>query len=769
MSDYYDKNDSLKVDTVDDMSDVGDAGEALEVSSNATERSGSDYVGVGTEGLPDYVWFGGKECRCIFSLGSDKGEFQRVCGNAFIGCNRPGHSINPKADIGYYRPAKARKFIDGKLETLISKEEYEGLEKARKERNREALLAAGEYLGRASMDAEEADKTVTFRDNVKGASALQGNSLDGKFENAEASWNLVGAKDESSVGTSNWKLGEEVGEKTAAGSDTLVDVMKMLSISMANLNQQVARMDANQQRSNEMLIKAIDEQKKRSVVAASTNSTKPVATLPSTTLKQASTSKEEKMIFYALARGKGGAQGIFTNLGEVSPLVLGVSNATYTRCDTREEAEEFIKAFNNAGGQVQVRGKKKWYVVVNTATGYCGLFNNWPEAAKHTVGVSCATSYGFTTEEEALHYYEACLSSSESSEGTAEMSVASEEIQRLRGGSANLKVKETKLKGGDGLEGYPPSKLMGPDESIGREEEIFGVDLSVGESELKKVFTPTFLTNDQKKGLLNNATDVVALPGMFNGIEELDQNDSSELTMLGEAMEELVNQKRHGGEQTGRADLHWRTDRRISLINVKSLGDLFKRVTILQKLELKVRKRMVTAMSNACKGAGVTDMSMNHAWSNYGWLTTIIMRSLTYYIGLHQHLLCNGQTNGWDYIKIERDHFLEELRLVRHTADSRIHCICLQYTLLRDGYKNNWFNSTIQQSRNLMTFGSPSVALKSPTELSSMSGGLCPKCLTNIHGPNVDFCPWKNQSDENAVKNAAQALRNMGKTGNKKE
>jgi hypothetical protein len=51
---------------------------------------------------------------------------------------------------------------------------------------------------------------------------------------------------------------------------------------------------------------------------------------------------------------------------------------------------------------------------------------------------------------------------------------------------------------------------------------------------------------------------------------------NSDMTLLGEAMEELVNQGCSQFEGSGKADLHWRSDKRTSPRNVKSLEQLRK-------------------------------------------------------------------------------------------------------------------------------------------------------------------------------------------------
>ena len=279
--------------------------------------------------------------------------------------------------------------------------------------------------------------------------------------------------------------------------------------------------------------------------------------------------------------------------------------------------------------------------------------------------------------------------------------------------------------------------------------------------------TPGLLSDGIRKGMVSNTIDAVSMPGMYCMREEGDQDASEELTILGEAMEELVNQRRQGGENFGRSDLHWRSDKRVTLGNVKSMTELRKRVLVLGKLMPKIRDRMVTMTSNACRIGGMRDETCTYSWAHHGWLTIMVTQTFLFYMGLHQHLLAGGEANGWNFIKAERDHYVQELRLLRSTADSRFHCLCLSCALLRDGYKNKWFHVSIQQARNAVLFGSPPSAgfmeVDNPEPPSTDETGLCPKCGTNFHGPDPNSCPWRNQTDEKAKKNAANALKVLGR------
>jgi hypothetical protein len=126
----------------DDDDDIED-----DAASNAgSEMSISEYGGSVTE-LPPWCLFAVKECRCIFELGSDKSVFYRVCGNALGGCKRPGHATGEKAAVGYYEPVKARKFVDGRLNTFLSMEEFVGKEKDRMEAKTKEMAMASSRFG----------------------------------------------------------------------------------------------------------------------------------------------------------------------------------------------------------------------------------------------------------------------------------------------------------------------------------------------------------------------------------------------------------------------------------------------------------------------------------------------------------------------------------------------------------------------------------------------------------------------------------------------
>jgi hypothetical protein len=312
---------------------------------------------------------------------------------------------------------------------------------------------------------------------------------------------------------------------------------------------------------------------------------------------------------------------------------------------------------------------------------------------------------------------------------------------------------------------YPPQDLIGADPSTKKEEEVFGIDIANGETELRDALCPPGLSDALAKGLVNATIDVVSMPGGFFGGGE-SETTSSEMGVLGEAMAELVNQKRGMAESSGRVDLHWRSEKRTSIRSLKNATELRKRVKVLLKLRNKVVKRMHTVTTNACKRAGWVDAIRTEAWATNGYLPRIVSLTLEYYVSLHQHLMemATAQEDSWDFVKVELDHHIEEMELIRSTADSRLQAICALYAYLRDGHQGGWYSSSLQSKRNMELFGKVG---SSPSSVSSTftdgdaGPSCCMKCATCLHLGGSSNCPWANLPDAQAKKAGAKALRGL--------
>jgi hypothetical protein len=131
--------------------------------------------------------------------------------------------------------------------------------------------------------------------------------------------------------------------------------------------------------------------------------------------------------------------------------------------------------------------------------------------------------------------------------------------------------------------------------------------------------------------------------------------------------------------------------------------------------------------------------------------------SMDYYLLLHQHLMGLASSEvPWSYVQVEIDHHVEELDLIRSSADSRIQAILSLYCYLRDGVSSNWHSSALQYKRNLdaMIGGGGGVGGGDSSPL------LCTKCQTSLHSGGKGNCPWRALSDSVARKKGSTVLSN---------
>ena len=220
----------------------------------------------------------------------------------------------------------------------------------------------------------------------------------------------------------------------------------------------------------------------------------------------------------------------------------------------------------------------------------------------------------------------------------------------------------------------PPLVLAGPNPSTKQSDKVFGLDLGF-EWELRAALLLPDLQEGVGRGLVNSLVDTVAVPGMFTTVA--DESEGNEMALPGAAMEELANeQNRNQYEGAKKTDLHWQSGKRTSLRQVKNLEMLRKRIAVLVKLRNKILKQTIISVRNACKQGGWRDLDRIEAWAHGGYLTRITRDGLDYYLSLHQHLM--GLSSGgapWDYVKMELDHHVEELALIRATSNSRLQVI----------------------------------------------------------------------------------------------
>jgi viroplasmin and RNaseH domain-containing protein len=793
---FTDEVDPLFVETVVDEEEEASDFENEAASLAESEVSMSEFEGPDSA-LPRWCLFGPKECRCIFDMSSDKGVFSRVCGKAVATCTTRHSSIGEQAEVGYYEPIKARKYFDGKLHTFLSMEDYAVEEQQRKETKALELQQASIFLkdlGGSPTGSEEAEyarfhkapnvsTSFTEREITSAEDRTTDLSVARRLKEAphydyDGSVKPVATPRPSKTPEpdSREPLLNSPTLKNLHGQGVASEAMPALSVAMMGMMDELAKsMTALANKVDQMEAHAdLPEPRKKKAPAPKRVPEPPAPSYEGSTRAHACD-------WYAVGFGRDNYSGVFPSWAEAAPWVVGVSGAIHAKCHSWEEAQAFV-----AATQLQLQKKRDetpdgiadsnmWYAVVNSKTHRTGIYPTWGEASAHVTGVSGANAKKFRS------YQEAKLYTSGHDEARAE--IRREQESKRPSTPVDLtgrtcRVQEAAFVEPEGrqtgeTEGYyPPRELIGVDPSTKKEDEVFGVDIATGEADLRDALCPPGLSDALAKGLVNATIDVVSMPGGFFGGGD-GETSSNEMGVLGEAMAELVNQKRGMAESSGRVDLHWRSEKRTSIRSLKDVSELRKRIKILLKLRNKVLKRMHSVTTNSCKRAGWMDAIRIEAWSTNGYLPRIVLSTMEYYISLHQHLMemATAQNDSWLFVKVELDHHVEELELIRSIADSRIQAICSLYAYLRDGHQSGWYSSSLQAKRNMELFGKVGSSQSSvSTAMTDGDAGpsCCIKCGTCLHLGGSPNCPWANLPDAQARKSGTKALRGLSQGNLKK-
>ena len=187
----------------------------------------------------------------------------------------------------------------------------------------------------------------------------------------------------------------------------------------------------------------------------------------------------------------------------------------------------------------------EWCATVNGRHGVWSIFKSWKEASEFFLGSPGALLEKFETQGEALAFLE------------HHHHVGDEEVVASPSG---LRPKLGKHKPEIPVDAQdhrrrPPMVLTGPiNPSAKKSDEVFGADLG-SKMELSALLPPN-LPAGVSKSLANTMADATVTPGGFRGVSA--EEDSNEMTLLGEAMEELVSQgqgQTDGGSLEGRSPL----------------------------------------------------------------------------------------------------------------------------------------------------------------------------------------------------------------------
>jgi hypothetical protein len=613
----------------DDSSEGEDGG-----SEAGSRGSVSDYTGPAKQ-APGKMLFGPTTCRAIYVLSSDKGGIERVCGRKVGTCTRAVHGVLAKASEGIYDTIASRKYVDGVLSTHLPIEEFEALEKERKGKTKTDLEDAADWLrglGESPSGSEEAAYYAAFDGEGMGSPKKVGMKTrsagveewqkEGKERGLEENVKQeakgeVKKKVPPTVHTDDGMLkDDDEYENYLMKSPTIQKIAKKGSTEMV----MIGLMDRLAESVSESNVRLVELEAKTMEKAESNISDNQVAKVLGSLERIAgrlerletaqgaykSTAKDVRMNaprsnkdtregnreeWYGVAKGKDGP-GIYRSWAVTSTMVLGHPNAVFQKFGSFEEAQEFVEDYQ----KVQVQVNTKYYVVFNEQDETSGIYENSEKASKHVNNVSGARLKRFKSIDEAEQYLMDHRETYEKKEeekrnrlpnqGVADFRLGPDGGDGRRGGSSGAMVTPDRSQPTRSVELHagPPPTLIGTDPSMKEADEIFGKDLTTGETELRAELCPPGMTEHIAKGLMNAVVDVVALPGGLSG-SSIGTEDSNEIGLIGEALEELTHQGRSGTVDTvGRADLQWRNGKRTSLRTIKNEDVLRKRFGILIKL-----------------------------------------------------------------------------------------------------------------------------------------------------------------------------------------
>jgi hypothetical protein len=90
------------------------------------------------------------------------------------------------------------------------------------------------------------------------------------------------------------------------------------------------------------------------------------------------------------------------------------------------------------------------------------------------------------------------------------------------------------------------------------------------------------------------------------------------------------------------------------------------------------------------------------AWGTRRFATCLVTDTLNLYLALHQHLMgMANEQRPWAYIRVEVDHHVKELDLIRQTSECCLQCLRSVYIYLRDMSEKNWHCNSLQSKRNM--------------------------------------------------------------------
>jgi hypothetical protein len=698
----------------DDDDSLG-SDEGSEASDQGSKVSASEYDGDLAD-MPSKILFTELECRRrVTNYKNDPEDLIRVCGNRFGSCSR-SHVGATRYGAGVYQTVAGRnRFVDGQGGTCISNEEYQEMLRVENLVRNQDMAAAGRALGaRNTPDAKGTKGRMldtppsVVRGRMGGKDENRtGGFIKGRFKTpppkVDPKASVSAAKGGGTVAAASFLKPAPPGVRKGGPGGAAIKPAAAIEPDPMLETMQNLAMTLG---SLSTQMKDMQTEIKNLKAAPPPKVYPPAETEYAEPPPSVATGP-----FYAIAYGRDGHQGVYGSWSECAGLVTGVPGNVFQKFSTLEAATEFVRRYNVGRSERQTENPGG------------NLFRDGPEG----IGGNLVNSSGPYAQGEAA-------------------------FEKFLGTQEN-----------DG-EVHPPLSFFGPDPSIKKEDEFYGFDLTT-EWDVGKILLPPGLEVGLGKGVTQAITDVVSLPG---GYQSNVGNDEEGLALFTQSMAEMAHGNKSEMELFGRPDFNWRSGGRTSLRAVTSQKKLQARLKILVKVGQRVRRQTIKLVSNGLKRSGWKDEQKIVSWAQGGPIYRLVSDTLDYNLFLHQYLL--GLTNSkvsWDFINTEIQHHVEELVMIRSTADSRIQALLLIYCYLRDGHAAGWQSTSLQTQRNMEMFAmrhgdSDSDDNTGTPEVATGNREMCPKCATTLHSGGSRACPWSNMSNKKAKLAGAQALRVNG-------
>ena len=284
------------------------------------------------------------------------------------------------------------------------------------------------------------------------------------------------------------------------------------------------------------------------------------------------------------------------------------------------------------------------------------------------------------------------------------------------------------------------------DISVG--EEAFGVSIRMPRNVLYAL-CPKGMPDATKLQIAEAGLDVASLPGKYRSSAAMDIVDVHQAiaNTMGQAMELVQNQQ---NSQRGR-DLSWQSERRNALDSIKNQNQLLSFQEELDETSDEAlessENQMRHVLADLCLEPEVVEYFVNTSQ-----FPTIIRKTLEYYKALVDHVVTLSNKYGFALAQTDLQYYAAKLALRRKGSHSRLEVLLKVYCDLRDGHRNKFIDSSLQQKKNGIFFlqamtqtvtprtvgGAPLQGGEAPTQVAQPK--TCRRCKSKLH-PNLQMCP----------------------------